>query len=150
MPWICCIIFWGCHKHNSLPFGPIQPSSSSIKELHDVKYQISKCLPALTSQGSISKWTFAARLKCFGLFMFMRVLWEREKYNSVWPDWAKSAHFGRILKVFLIYFSVNLGFGKMLNLLWQLGYFSLLPMTKHWRNIKPSGLTERAKKWMLD
>ena len=26
--------FSSCHKHNSLPLGPIQPSSPSTKELH--------------------------------------------------------------------------------------------------------------------
>ena len=32
-----CTIFWGvCHKHNSLPLGPIQISSPSTKELHDL------------------------------------------------------------------------------------------------------------------
>ena len=35
VPCMCCIIFGGCHKHNSLPLGPIQPSSPSTKELHD-------------------------------------------------------------------------------------------------------------------
>ena len=34
MPFICWIIFWVCHKHNSFPFGPIQPSSPFNKELH--------------------------------------------------------------------------------------------------------------------
>ena len=27
-------LFWVCHKHNSLPSGPIQPSSLSTKKLH--------------------------------------------------------------------------------------------------------------------
>ena len=27
-------IFWFFHKHNSIPFGPIQPSSPNTKELH--------------------------------------------------------------------------------------------------------------------
>ena len=30
---ICWILFWYCLKHNSLPLGPIQPSSHSNKEL---------------------------------------------------------------------------------------------------------------------
>ena len=34
--------FLVCHKHNSLPHGPIQPSSHSTKELHDQTY---KALP---------------------------------------------------------------------------------------------------------
>ena len=29
-------LFLACHKHNSLPRGPIQPSSPSIKELHSL------------------------------------------------------------------------------------------------------------------
>ena len=28
-------LFWVCHKHNSLPLGPIQPSSPSTKEFRD-------------------------------------------------------------------------------------------------------------------
>ena len=33
MPRMCCIIFWICHKHNSLLVGPIQPST---KKRHGV------------------------------------------------------------------------------------------------------------------
>ena len=34
---MCCKIFGVCHKHNSLPLEPIQPSSpTSTKELHDL------------------------------------------------------------------------------------------------------------------
>ena len=32
----CCYKHNSYHKHNSLPLGPIQPSSPSTKELHDL------------------------------------------------------------------------------------------------------------------
>ena len=34
--------------------------------------------------------------------------------------WAKFIHFGNIFSVLGKYFRINLGFGKMLNLLWQI------------------------------
>ena len=39
--------FWvgGCHKHNILPLGPIQPSFPSTKELHDLDDLESGILP---------------------------------------------------------------------------------------------------------
>ena len=37
LPCMCCKIFGVCHKHNSLPLEPIQPSSpTTTKELHDL------------------------------------------------------------------------------------------------------------------
>ena len=37
LPYMCVKhnLFWVCHKHNSLPLGPIQPSSPSTKEFRD-------------------------------------------------------------------------------------------------------------------
>ena len=32
---IAAIFVWMCAKHNSLPLGPIKPSSPSTKEIHD-------------------------------------------------------------------------------------------------------------------
>ena len=38
-----------CHKHNFLPFGPIQPSSPSTKELHGstdkARHQVGMLIP---------------------------------------------------------------------------------------------------------
>ena len=37
-------IFWVCHKLNSLPLGPIQPSSPSTKELHGYAISLTQSL----------------------------------------------------------------------------------------------------------
>ena len=34
VPYMCCIIFWVKHKHNSFLLGPIQPLSPTTKQLH--------------------------------------------------------------------------------------------------------------------
>ena len=36
-------LFWVSHKHISLPLGPIQPSSPSTKELHDLPCTVRRC-----------------------------------------------------------------------------------------------------------
>ena len=36
-------LFCLCHKHNSLPLGPIQPSSPSTKELHELANPNENC-----------------------------------------------------------------------------------------------------------
>ena len=38
LPCMFWIFFSVCQKHNSLPLGPIQPSSPSTKELHGHSY----------------------------------------------------------------------------------------------------------------
>ena len=40
--------------------------------------------------------------------------------QAVWPDLAKFRHFGKNLKIFDKYLTVNFLFGKMLSLLWQI------------------------------
>ena len=44
MPCACCIIFSICHKHISLPLGPVQPSSPFTKKLHASRSTLSLSL----------------------------------------------------------------------------------------------------------
>ena len=37
--WCTAYVLAGCNKHNSLPLGPIQPSSLSTKELHGLSHR---------------------------------------------------------------------------------------------------------------
>ena len=62
------IIFGVCHKHNSLPLGPIQPSSPSSKELHYLHSSLfneSGLLPTITFDNILangSKWCWSIHL----------------------------------------------------------------------------------------
>ena len=54
-------LLWFCHKHNSLPLGPIKPSSPSTKELHAQ----SICL--CTCNYGFEPWTLQLPTLCFFL-----------------------------------------------------------------------------------
>ena len=40
MPCMCCIIFGGFNKQNSFLLGPLQPSSTTTKELHEYDFNV--------------------------------------------------------------------------------------------------------------
>ena len=64
MQCICCNFFLVCHRHNSLPLGPIQPSSPSTKELHaQVPFKLNTWVALVDNQ----KWFHANWRRKFGM-----------------------------------------------------------------------------------
>ena len=59
---------------------------------------------------------------CCGLWLHDRQFFCQTIIIPVWPDLAKSRHFWKNFKVFGHFKKFCIGFGKLLNLLWQMFY----------------------------
>ena len=84
LPCMCCLFFWGCHKHNSLTLGPIQPSSPSTPELlaqsgHPecskaikISDRLHKCISHL-NQITFERMNFAKDATIFKLYLNFKI-----------------------------------------------------------------------------
>ena len=84
LPCMCCLFFWGCHKHNSLTLGPIQPSSPSTTELlaqsgHPecskaikISDRLHKCISHL-NQITFERMNFAKDATIFKLYLNFKI-----------------------------------------------------------------------------
>ena len=119
-------------------FWQISPSGPNSLWLHTTKWEI-----GLQQTGTC--W------HCKNANLHLQRFYVRHRqseYLPVRPDLAKFSHFGNILHVFDIYWTLDFLFGKMLSLLWRIWYIIGVifivasgHILKNWKIIYPSGHT---------